>query len=88
MSSLGVATMKIHWIWNPYRRTWHNGNITITDDVLRHYPFDKVAEMVYYDTNMYIKPEQFQYPTIPQADWQPKSVEEIVRILGDNSLGN
>jgi hypothetical protein len=79
--------MKTYWIWNPYKRYWHNGKHTITDSVLRE-NFNKTAIFFYRDTGIDIYPEQFElfrFPPVKEIEWRPKTPEEVMRILDANS---
>lgn len=80
--------MRTYWIWNPYKRYWHNGVYTITESILVEGLFSNVQNMYYNATGLTIKREQFElfrFPPVKDAEWRPKSPEEVMRILNDET---
>lgn len=85
------------WIFSHYRGRWTNGKHIISQEVITHYPWSHIRDIVYNDWDIVLCKDVFRIPSHRDLKyrlaepWQPPTPEEIIRILGDdtgNSLGN
>lgn len=75
------------WLFSHYKGRWTDGVHIITQEIISHYTWNTIREIVYNDWKISLCKDRFEVPSHRALrerlapSWKPHTPEEIMRIL-------